>query len=118
MNDSMACKYLCIGRGGNAQLGNRCTNRYGLCPSCLSRRLNLKLGEAHVLFGCPALANERAALNISAYKALSLKQGLLSYPEFVASYLGRDGAACTALLKCARKMGVLLECWLTSDCEP
>ena len=70
VNDSLASKYLCMVRGGNAQLGNRYKNRYGFkyegCPSCLSLGLNLKLGEAHVLFGCPAVDDERVALNISA----------------------------------------------------
>ena len=29
VNDSLASKYLCMVRGGNAQLGNRYKNRYG-----------------------------------------------------------------------------------------
>ena len=66
-------------RGGNTQLGYRYKNRYGFkykwCPSCLSMRLYLKLGEVHVLFGCPAAGNERVALNISVYKAFTMWQG-------------------------------------------
>ena len=54
-------------------------------------RLYLKLGEAHLLFGCPAVNNERAALNISAYKAKAMGQGLLSYQDILAFYLGVDG---------------------------
>ena len=57
-------------------------------------RLYLKLGEAHALFSCPAVDNEKAALNISAYKALAIRQGLLSYPDILASYLGGWGRPC------------------------
>ena len=59
VKDSLASKFLCMVRDGNAQLGNRYKNRYGFkyvgCPSFLSLRLNLKHGEAPVLFGCPAV---------------------------------------------------------------
>ena len=61
-------------------------------PLLVVRGLNLKLGEAHVLFGSHAVYNERVALNISVYKALAIGQGLLSYPDILASYLrGRWG---------------------------
>ena len=84
----------------------------------MSLGLNLKLGEAHVLFGCPAVDNERMTLNITAYKALAMEQGLLTYLEILAFFLGGDGAAPAVLLERGRKMGVLLECWLTSVHEP
>ena len=71
-----------------------------------------------MLFGCPAVDNERAALNISAYKAFAMGQGLLTNPEILASYLGGDGAAPAVLLEYGTKMGVLQECWLTSVHEP
>ena len=71
-----------------------------------------------MLCGCPAVDNERMALNISAYKALAMEQGLLTHPEILASYLGGDGAAPAVLLERGKKMGVLLECWLTSVHEP
>ena len=65
-----------------------------------------------------AVANERAALNISAYKASAMEQGLLSYPEFLVSHLEGDGADPSVLLEHGRKMGVLLKRWLTSVHEP
>ena len=71
-----------------------------------------------MLFGCPVVDNERAALNISECKALAMGQGLLTYQEILVSYLGGDGATPAVLLERGRKMGVLLECWLTSVNEP
>ena len=47
-----------------------------------------------------------------------MEQGLLTYPAILGSYLGEDGAAPAVLLEHGRKMGVLLECWLTSVHEP
>ena len=43
-----------------------------------------------MLFGCPTVDNERVALNISAYKALAMERGLLTYPEILV-YLGGGG---------------------------
>ena len=75
---------------------------------------------AHVLFVCPAVANERAVLNISAFKALAIEQGLLTYPEIMASYLRGDGAASTyspagTWMKNGGFAGVLADLFISLD---
>ena len=71
-----------------------------------------------MLFGCPTVDNERVALNISAYKALVMGQGLLTYLEILASYLGEGwgGPCCSA--GTWKENGGAAECWLTTVHEP
>ena len=69
VSDSLANKFLCITKGGNARLGNRFSNQYGLkyycCPACKIRGVKVKLNEAHVIFSCPAVSGQRLGLGLS-----------------------------------------------------
>ena len=64
------------------------------------------------------LRSKKGALNVSVYMALAIGWDLLSYPEILAAYLRGNGATPAVLLESGRKIGVLLECWLTSGHEP
>ena len=122
VNDSKASKVLCQVRGGNAQLGNRYKNRYGFkyefCPHCEIFGLHIKLTESHVIFECPAVATVRRELKISNYLAAQKTKGTRSNARILRNYLGQDGSKGKSLLERGKRLGKLIEKWLTATHEP
>ena len=122
VNDSKASKILCQIRGGNAQLGNRYKNRYGFkyefCPHCESFGLHIKLVESHVIFECPMVASLRRELKISNYMAVHKAKGPIANVKILRSYLGGDGSKGKSLMERGRKLGKIIETWLTAVHEP
>ena len=122
VNDSKASKILCQIRGGNAQLGNRYKNRYGFkyefCPHCESFGLHIKLVESHVIFECPMVASLRRELKLSNYMAVHKAKGPIANVKILRSYLGGDGSKGKSLMERGRKLGKIIETWLTAVHEP
>ena len=118
VNNSKASKLLSQIRGGNAQLGNRYRNRYGimyeLCPFCEDLGVRVRLGESHVVLRCPAVAAQRRALGVSRFVSLGKVRGLHGNQAILRAYLGEDWADKGVLLNWGRKLAVLNEAWMTS----
>ena len=96
-------------RGGNARLGNRFSNQYGLkydcCPACERRGVTVQLNEAHVIFSCPAVSGPRLGLGLSDYKAAVVGWGLSMCHEILQAFVGGDCAPLSLLMERGRNMG-------------
>ena len=122
VNDTKASRILCQVRGGNAQLGNRYKNRYGVsydvCPHCEVLGLNIKLTESHVIFECPVVAKLRRDLYISNFMSEFKAKGPIANVRVLRAYLGGDGSTGQTLMVRGKKLGKMIESWLTAVHEP
>ena len=118
VNDSIASKWLCLVRGGNAQLGNRYRNKYDktylTCPRCSSVGNEVKLNEAHVVLACTAVYGLRRDLGIYEYLVSANNNGYLSNQEVLRLYVGGDLATPGALMNRGRALNSIIQAWLTS----
>ena len=80
----------------------RLGNRYGLLP----RGDTVKLNEAHIIFSCPAAANQTLGLGLSDFKDVAINKRLSMYLEILPVYVGSDNAPVHSLMERGRKLGV------------
>ena len=80
--------------------------------------LNIKLTESHVIFECPIVAKLRRDLYISKFMSEFKAKGPIANVRVLRAYLGGDGSAGQTLMVRGRKLGKMIESWLTAVHEP
>ena len=80
--------------------------------------LHIKLVESHVIFECPMVATLRQELKISNYMAAHKARVPIANVKILRSYLGGDGSKGKSLMERGRKLGKLIDTWLTAVHEP
>ena len=115
--DSMDSMTLNQIRAGNAQLGNRMTNRLGkqwkLCPWCGVRGRNFSLRESHVIFMCGANRVERHVVGVDKYLEDKLRSGVSDLYLILREYLGQDGVSNNMLMGRAMSLRQLVDAWFS-----
>ena len=91
---------------------------YDFCPHCEAFGLHIKLVESHVIFECPMVASLRRELKLSNYMAAHKAKGPIANVKILRSYLGGDGSNGKSLMERGRKLGKIIEAWLTAVHEP
>ena len=78
----------------------------------------MKLTESHVIFECPAVATVRRELKISNFLASQKAKGTIANARILRNYLGQDGSKEKSLIERGKKLGKIIEKWLTETHEP